>query len=62
LQALPSFVDGESVEGKNVVVWYWLGFHHFPRSEDWLHQPVVWKGFELMPRDFLDSSPLVPEE
>jgi primary-amine oxidase len=62
LQALPGFVDGESVEGKNVVVWYWLGFHHFPRSEDWLHQPVVWKGFELMPRDFLDSSPLVPEE
>ena len=60
LEALPKYVDGESVEGKAVVVWYWLGFHHFPRTEDWLHQPVVWKAFELMPRDFLDSSPLKP--
>jgi primary-amine oxidase len=60
LEALPRYVNGESVEGKNVVVWYWLSFHHFPRSEDWLHQPVVWKGFELIPRDFLDSSPLEP--
>jgi len=62
LQALPKYVDGESVEGKNVVIWYWLGFHHFPRTEDFLHQPVVWQGFELMPRDFLDSSPLKPDK
>ena len=61
LQALPAYANGESVEGKSAVLWYWLGFHHFPRSEDFLHQPVVWKSFELMPRDFLDSSPLSPE-
>jgi primary-amine oxidase len=60
LVALPSYADGESVENKDVVLWYWLCFHHFPRSEDWMHQPMVWKSFELVPRDFLDTSPLKP--
>ena len=54
----PIYVRHEIVHNKHVVVWYWLCFHHFPRSEDWLQQPVVWRSFELMPRDFLDSSPL----
>ena len=45
-----------------MVLWYWLSLHHFPRSEDWLHQPMIWKSFELMPRDFLDESPLKPEK
>src|SRR5262249_3148762 len=58
LAALPGYADGEAVENKHVVLWYWLCFHHFPRSEDWLQQPVVWRSFELMPRDFLDASPL----
>jgi primary-amine oxidase len=58
MAALPEYANGESVHNKHVVVWYWLCFHHFPRSEDWLQQPVVWRSFELMPRDFLDSSPL----
>jgi primary-amine oxidase len=60
LEALPSYADGEAVQDKDIVLWYWLCFHHFPRSEDWLYQPAVWKSFELMPRDFLDSSPLKP--
>ena len=58
LAALPKYADGEDVENKHVVLWYWLCLHHFPRSEDWQHQPMVWKSFELMPRDFLDGSPL----
>src|SRR5262249_8124170 len=60
MDALPEYANGESVKDKNVVLWYWLYFHHFPRSEDWMHQPMVWKSFELMPRDFLDTSPLKP--
>jgi primary-amine oxidase len=60
LAALPSYADGESIENKDVVLWYWLGFHHLPRSEDWMHQPMVWKSFELVPRDFLDGSPRQP--
>jgi primary-amine oxidase len=62
LAALPKYADGESVANKRVVLWYWLCFHHFPRTEDWLHQPMVWKSFELMPRDFLDGSPLKPRK
>jgi primary-amine oxidase len=62
LEALPTYADGETVENKAVVLWYWLYFHHLPRSEDWLHQPMVWKSFELMPRDFLDGSPLQPQK
>jgi primary-amine oxidase len=58
IEALPSYADGESVHNKHVVVWYWLGFHHLSRSEDWMQQPMTWKSFELMPRDFLDGSPL----
>ena len=62
LAALPKYADDESVDNKDVVLWYWLSSHHFPRSEDWMHQPMIWKSFELMPRDFLDGSPLKPEK
>ncbi len=62
MEALPRYVNGESVENRDVVLWYWLSFHHFPRTEDWVHQPMIWKSFELMPRDFLDTSPLKPEK
>ena len=49
-------------ENKDVVLWYWVSCHHFPRSEDWLHQPMIWKSFELIPRDFLDGSPVKLEK
>ncbi len=58
MEALAKYADGESVENEALVVWYWLCAHHLPRSEDWQLQPMVWKSFELMPRDFLDTSPL----
>jgi primary-amine oxidase len=58
MEALAKYADGESVEDQPLVVWYWLCLHHMPRSEDWQLQPAVWRNFELMPRDFLDSSPL----
>ncbi|OAI48440.1 hypothetical protein AYO44_06915 [Planctomycetaceae bacterium SCGC AG-212-F19] len=62
MDALPKYVNEESVENKDVVLWYWLSLHHFPRSEDWMHQPMIWKSFELVPRDFLDESPLKPSK
>ena len=61
MEALGKYVNNEDVENQNVVLWYWLSFHHFPRSEDWMHQPMVWCSFRLVPRDFLDESPLKPE-
>ena len=37
---------------------YMLSVHHQPRSEDWSAMPVDWCGFKIMPRDFLDKSPV----
>jgi primary-amine oxidase len=56
--ALPSYLNDESVDNQDVVVWYALHVHHIPRTEDWPGMPVEWVGFMLKPRDFLDSSPI----
>jgi primary-amine oxidase len=58
--ALPGYLNAESVDGQDVVVWYVLHIHHIPRTEDWPAMPVDWVGFTLKPRDFLDSSPVTP--
>jgi primary-amine oxidase len=59
--ALASYLNEESVDGQDVVVWYVLHVHHIPRTEDWPAMPVDWVGFTLKPRDFLDSSPVTPK-
>ena len=56
--ALPSYLNNEPVDGEDVVVYYAMHVHHIPRSEEWPAMPIVWAGFTLMPRDFLDASPL----
>ncbi len=61
LDALTSYMNDEPVDGEDIVVWYRMSFAHHPRTEDWIAQPVVWHHFELIPRDFLDSSPLKAE-
>lgn len=59
--ALSRYLNEESVDGQDVVVWYVLHVHHIPRTEDWPAMPVDWVGFVLKPRDFLDSSPVTPQ-
>jgi primary-amine oxidase len=59
--ALPTYLNDESLEGQDVVVWYALHVHHLPRTEDWPGMPVEWVGFTLKPRDFLDRSPVQPK-
>jgi primary-amine oxidase len=61
LKALGGYLNNEELTGSDLVVWYRMGLVHHPRSEDWKAQPIIWHGFSLMPRDFLDSSPLKPE-
>ena len=60
--ALPTYLNGESVDGRKVVLWYVLSLHHEPRTEDWFPMPAARAGFELRPRDFLDASPLQPDK
>jgi primary-amine oxidase len=57
---LPRAVGGESVDNEDVVLWYMMSVHHQPRSEDWPAMPADWHGFKLVPRDFLDRSPVTP--
>jgi primary-amine oxidase len=59
--ALPTYLNDEEVEGKNVVLFYALHLHHLPRTEDWPGMPVEWARFTLKPRDFLDKSPVQPK-
>ncbi len=59
--ALPRYLNEQSVDGQDVVLWYVLHVHHIPRTEDWPAMPVEWVGFTLKPRDFLDRSPVTPQ-
>jgi primary-amine oxidase len=57
-KALPDYLNGESVSGTDVVVWYMLSFQHEPRTEDWFEMPAVWNSFKLVPRNFLAKTPI----
>ena len=55
---LPAYLNGERIDGADVVLWYALHLHHLPRTEDWPGMRVEWASFTLRPRDFLDASPV----
>jgi len=55
---LAGYLNDESIDGANVVLWYALHLHHLPRTEDWPGMRVEWASFTLRPRDFLDASPV----
>jgi primary-amine oxidase len=54
---LAGFVNGESLEGADLVLWYGLTFHHIPRDEDEPFMHVHWSGFRLTPRDWMAAHP-----
>jgi len=47
------FVDGQSIENQDLVVWHRVSFHHVPRSEDQRHMHTHWDGFMMKPRNVL---------
>lgn len=63
------YVDGESTNAADVVMWYSVSYHHLPRVEDASGVPVHWDGFVVVPRDWtsvnplalVPASPLLPE-
>ena len=66
-QKLPTYVTPRApILDTDVVVWLSTAGHHEPRSEDGEMQkdtfvgvtPVMWCGFDLVPRNFWDRSPL----
>lgn len=53
------YVNGEALT--RPVVWVNVGFHHVARDEDQTPMPVHWQGFQIVPRDVTDMSPLTPD-
>jgi primary-amine oxidase len=54
---LPRYLNGQNVDGKDLVVWYTMGFTHVPRAEDFPVMSVERLGFALRPDGFFDADP-----
>jgi hypothetical protein len=54
-----AFVNGESLGGADLVVWYGLSFHHLARDEDQEYMATHWSSFKIVPRDWSATNPLV---
>jgi len=52
------YVNGENVNGQDVVVWYCLRHHHQPRQlgEETIVVPYEFLSFDIEPRDFVDGT------
>jgi primary-amine oxidase len=48
-----------TIENTDLVVWYTMGFHHLPSSEDFPVMATNWLRFELRPFDFFDRNPAI---
>ena len=53
-----AFVDGESLDPANVVLWYRVNYHHLPSSEDAAGMITRWHGVLIVPRDWTATNPL----
>lgn len=57
-RGLPRWTErGRNVEDEDIVLWYTLGFHHIPSSEDWPVYNLAWHEVTLHPYNFFDRNP-----
>jgi primary-amine oxidase len=55
---LPAWTqDDRNVEDADIVLWYTIGFHHVPSSEDWPVYNLGWNSVTLRPYNFFDENP-----
>jgi Cu2+-containing amine oxidase len=59
---LPNFLNGQDVSSADVVVWYTGTGHHEDgmRDEDRDTVPVIWTGFEIVPKNMFETTPFFP--
>ena len=58
---LNEFVDGESIQGQDIVAWVGVSFYHMPRSEDAPYMDSHESIFEIIPRGWHTSNPMLDE-
>jgi primary-amine oxidase len=56
---LAGFLDGETANGADVVLWYRTSEHHYPRDEDLPYVGTRWQSYLVIPRDWTYNNPLV---
>ena len=52
-----AMLNGASVDGVDLVVWYVNRFQHVPRDENEVNMPIEWTGFSIEPRNFHFQNP-----
>ena len=57
---LSTFINGQSIDGTDIIVWYSLTRHELPRDEDEAYREITWDSFYILPRDWTDKSPITP--
>jgi primary-amine oxidase len=57
-QGLPAWTTKRrNIEDQDIVLWYTMGFHHVPSSEDWPVYNLGWHSVTLKPYNFFDQNP-----
>ena len=57
-QGLPAWTSqAREIRNKDIVLWYTMGFHHVPSSEDWPVYNLGWHAVTLKPYNFFDRNP-----
>lgn len=56
---ITQYVDGESLEGADVVLWYGASSHRLIQDEDEPVKPIRWLSFQIVPRDWTAQNPLI---
>ena len=55
---LPAWTQNQrDIEDTDIVLWYTMGFHHIPSTEDWPVYNLGWSGVTLRPYNFFDQNP-----
>lgn len=57
---LAEFVDDESLENADIVVWPTVSFYHLPRAEDMPNMDAHWSSIRLTPMNWHNRHPLSP--